>query len=458
MVVRVKAEISPGYHLYSVTQPPGGPNPTIIAVAPGQPLTVMGPPQAWPKPHCVFDTKFGMETEYHVGSVIFDVGLRAEAGLLPGPREVVLQIEYQLCDEHTCLRPAVTELRTVVSVEAAPAVKETGEAASAATVGQQSSDERLRQLLQERELGDKLEAGLRSILADDPQFVGGYSMLASRRAARGDLAGQRAWLRKGMVANPGDHGLNFAMTATNPTAHRRLLKEFVRRFPQSQYKWKALWQLACQAANRAEACKLLERAYGAAPIVCRLWLLRQLCPLLVERYPARAVHLLKAEARHAAKTKSLPEIESADELVRFYTSVLQVYIQLKKHKTAAALSAAQQLREPEIPHIGASPEEKAVLALTQTKALVASGQVLPAYELLVQHPLLIERKELLDEAKRLGSKLHKSRRQVEEEGWQARLQETYPIADFVVPSKRGRSLCAQDYRGRLLLVNVWHPG
>ncbi len=117
--VRVKAEIAPGYHLYSVTQEPGGPNPTIIAPAPGQLFGVMDSPRAWPKPQCLFDPKFGMETEYHVGSVIFDVHLRAEAGLLPGPREVVLQVEYQLCDEDTCLRPEVTELRTVVSVEPA---------------------------------------------------------------------------------------------------------------------------------------------------------------------------------------------------------------------------------------------------------------------------------------------------------------------------------------------------
>jgi len=119
--VRVKAEIAPGYHLYSVTQQPGGPIPTSIMPAPNQPFKV-NLIRAWPPPERVFDPKFGMETEYHLGSVVFEMSLRAEAGWLPGPREILLQVEYQLCDENTCLRPEVAELCTTVSVEAAGAV------------------------------------------------------------------------------------------------------------------------------------------------------------------------------------------------------------------------------------------------------------------------------------------------------------------------------------------------
>src|SRR5688500_4835313 len=64
--VKLTAKIEDGWHIYSVTQPAGGPFPTKITVPTGQAFTVSGAIKST-TPEVKFDESFGMDVEYHEG-------------------------------------------------------------------------------------------------------------------------------------------------------------------------------------------------------------------------------------------------------------------------------------------------------------------------------------------------------------------------------------------------------
>ncbi len=62
-VIEVVATIEPGWHLYAITQPPGGPIATRISVPTGQLFAAAGPVTA-PAPRREMDPNFEMETQF----------------------------------------------------------------------------------------------------------------------------------------------------------------------------------------------------------------------------------------------------------------------------------------------------------------------------------------------------------------------------------------------------------
>ena len=323
-----------------------------------------------------------------------------------------------------------------------------------------SSDQRLQLLHDQKKTGRELEDGVKEILKDDPGFISGYFVLSSNASARGDLRLQQALLRQGLAANPGDETLLYHLAVCAfPSKRRLFVNELIRRFPRSPLAAAVLLNLAQSSTSRTKMRKILERAYRiTAGTAQSIGILRILCPLLVESDPARVVRLLKSASRCAVKEVGFYYRNIASGLMAFYASVAEIQRLLKKGRREEAARAAQLLQEPDIPHIGANEAEKVLVALVKVKALAANGQIARAYESLIQHPLLLQNQELLDAGVHMGDRLGKSHRRVEEEAWQWTLQQTYPLAEFAIPDKRGRSICARDYRGSVAMVGLWNPG
>jgi hypothetical protein len=456
---RIKVEIQKGYHLYSTSQPAGGPVPTRVTAGAGISVTRV---RSWPQPIREFDAKFGMETECHFGSVIFDVDAKIETTVPVGEYEAVFTVEYQLCDEQTCLLPETRELRVPIYVEA----PDPGKVAAAHGTPVQASGvplsswQRLRLLYDQKKKGRELEDGVKEILKDDPGFVSGYVVLSSKASERGERRLQQAWLRQGLATNPGDETLLYYLAdCALPPKRRLLMDELIRRFPRTPIAVNVLLDLAESSTSRTKTRKILERAYrivaGKAESIPTI---RALCPFLVESDAARVVRLLKSALRSAVKEDGFFYRDIASSLVAFYTSVAEIQRLLNKGRKKDAIKAAQALQEPEIPHHGANQAEKVLVALVKSKALSADGQIAGAYESLIQHPLLLHNQDLLDAVIDMGARLRKPRRRVEDEAWQWTLQQTYPLAEFAIPDKRGRSIRERDYRGRVMLVNAWNPG
>src|SRR5438552_2577436 len=72
-VVRGKltATLDEGWHLYSLTTPKGGPNPTTISLAPNEAVEKVEVYQ--PKPERKFDANFNLETETYEKEAVFYV-------------------------------------------------------------------------------------------------------------------------------------------------------------------------------------------------------------------------------------------------------------------------------------------------------------------------------------------------------------------------------------------------
>lgn len=102
-LLAVTAAIEDGWHIYSITQKPGGPNATSITIADDSPRKRDGPFVADPLPHVrrVDDIKGweGIDLEEHAGKVTWRGPLAAGSGSVKG------SVRFQLCKEGECLPP-----------------------------------------------------------------------------------------------------------------------------------------------------------------------------------------------------------------------------------------------------------------------------------------------------------------------------------------------------------------
>jgi len=104
--VLLKATISPGWHIYSLTQPAGGPNATRIWLPEGQAWKLTGRVLG-PQPRKKYDGAFDMEVESHEGDVIFRLPA-ASSGSTGAP--IVVRVYFQACNDKVCHPPQTVEI------------------------------------------------------------------------------------------------------------------------------------------------------------------------------------------------------------------------------------------------------------------------------------------------------------------------------------------------------------
>ncbi len=125
--IKIDAAIDGNWHMYSTTQPPGGPIATRFTLLSGEPFEIDGTVRQSP-PKSEFDPNFNIQTEVFSGSAQFWIPLRVAASAKPGDYEVRIQAYYQVCDDRSCLPPrgvpvpvTIRIIPGVASVTAAPA-------------------------------------------------------------------------------------------------------------------------------------------------------------------------------------------------------------------------------------------------------------------------------------------------------------------------------------------------
>ena len=115
----LKAEIEPGWHLYSPTTPAGGPIPTKIEMA--ESPSVAGWKLFQPQPNRRMDDNFQLETETYEEEAVFqfDILLAKDASL--GSAELEAQVRFQVCDDRLCLPPVRKTATATLSINTAAA-------------------------------------------------------------------------------------------------------------------------------------------------------------------------------------------------------------------------------------------------------------------------------------------------------------------------------------------------
>jgi thiol:disulfide interchange protein len=130
--VQLTARMDEGWHLYSITQPPGGPIATRVSVSKGQPVTLAGTIDA-PEPRVVFDQNFGMDTELYDGEASFGIPLKLAADARAGALKIAVETYFQACNDQFCLPPRTVKAEIEILVGGAGAEAAAIESPSART-------------------------------------------------------------------------------------------------------------------------------------------------------------------------------------------------------------------------------------------------------------------------------------------------------------------------------------
>ena len=115
--VAVTAVIAAGWHIYSFTQPAGGPITSQATVPANQPFSAAGAISG-PPPHRAYDPNFEMETETYQGSIDFNMPIVVQPDAPPGTQNVAIDFRFQTCSETTCMPPKTVHLSAPVKITA----------------------------------------------------------------------------------------------------------------------------------------------------------------------------------------------------------------------------------------------------------------------------------------------------------------------------------------------------
>lgn len=103
---KLTAEIEPGWHLYALDQPDGGPIATTMKIAEGKPFELKNiasqTPISEPDPLFIVDGK-PLETRYYKDRATFTLALVAKTDT--SGDEIAIDVRFQLCNDTFCLPP-----------------------------------------------------------------------------------------------------------------------------------------------------------------------------------------------------------------------------------------------------------------------------------------------------------------------------------------------------------------
>ena len=120
ILAHLDAKIEAGWHLYSLTTPPGGPYPTKIHLADSpavERFRVLQPP-----PKRAFDANFNLDTETFEGEAAFLIEVELKKDAPAGSSELAAEVRYQSCNDRLCLPQVRRSAAATLSID--PTAKE----------------------------------------------------------------------------------------------------------------------------------------------------------------------------------------------------------------------------------------------------------------------------------------------------------------------------------------------
>jgi thiol-disulfide isomerase/thioredoxin len=112
--LELSAQIESGWHLYSTERIDGGPSPTRITLAAGQPFEIVGEIDS-PASRSAYDPNFQVPTEFYEGAVAFTILVGATSAA--GAHSIRVQVRYQTCTATLCLPPKLIEIEAPITAE-----------------------------------------------------------------------------------------------------------------------------------------------------------------------------------------------------------------------------------------------------------------------------------------------------------------------------------------------------
>jgi thiol:disulfide interchange protein DsbD len=117
VLAKLQAEIDPGWHMYSLSTPPG-PIPTTVKTIDSPAIarvTIFEPP-----PIRKFDPNFNAETETYEGTQTFYARIELKKDAAPGAVPVTFEPRYQTCSGTSCIPPRTRTVTATLNVVPGP--------------------------------------------------------------------------------------------------------------------------------------------------------------------------------------------------------------------------------------------------------------------------------------------------------------------------------------------------
>ena len=115
IVVHLHADVTAGYHLYSLTTPAGGPIATTISIE--NSVAVTGPQVYQPTPNRHNDPNLNVPVETFSGLTDFPILLKVNKDADSGAATIVAQTHYQACSEEICLPPVNRTAMATINIQ-----------------------------------------------------------------------------------------------------------------------------------------------------------------------------------------------------------------------------------------------------------------------------------------------------------------------------------------------------
>jgi thiol:disulfide interchange protein DsbD len=117
ILVKVTADIQPGWKLYALQQPEGGPKPLAFATPEGALFRVSKEHVIAPKSKVLAqDENFAVDTHYYETRAAFTVPVAVDRSVAAGTHEIPLDVTFQACGAELCLRPFTQKLPVTVTI------------------------------------------------------------------------------------------------------------------------------------------------------------------------------------------------------------------------------------------------------------------------------------------------------------------------------------------------------
>jgi Disulphide bond corrector protein DsbC len=113
--IDLSAEVQEGWHVYGLTQVPGGPTPLRVALDEDGVLQLISVKSgtASVKKH---DPSFDLETEVYPGSFSVDMQTQVKQHAAVGNQSIPISVRFQACNDRTCLPPKTVHLSVPIEI------------------------------------------------------------------------------------------------------------------------------------------------------------------------------------------------------------------------------------------------------------------------------------------------------------------------------------------------------
>lgn len=115
VTLELSGQVAAGWHVYALTQAPGGPTPLRVALDANDFARLAGTASGTAPKH-KFDPSFGLDTQFYSGSFTLHLPVRVAPRSAADGRSIPVSVRFQTCNGRVCEPPKTIHLSVPIAV------------------------------------------------------------------------------------------------------------------------------------------------------------------------------------------------------------------------------------------------------------------------------------------------------------------------------------------------------